>query len=274
MMKAFEIGTKKTIVFYLHGLRGHGLAQKTSLTHVVRNVGVTLVSLELPGHGIDSKVQHCMVPKYELIVADIIATVKAWSEGAEQIILMGYSFGGALMTLAANALERDESFTANVAGLVGISTAFDVAHNVPRWQLALVGVIAPLSRLFYQHFTAGSRFLTIGEMKVPCISPDLAVQKSIQEDDLTYKGRIPLNTSAQVYRAGVAAKQAIDELACEVLLLHSKDDAIAAPPSPTTFAKKVKLRLFENLRHNCIDGRMREAVYARREITEFIAAKI
>ena len=273
-MKAIEIGAKKTIVFYLHGLRGHALAQKNSLEHVVKNVGVTLVSLEMPGHGEESKIHHCMVPKYYLLVNSIVAEIRNWSTDAEQVILMGYSFGGALMTLAAQTLEQDKNFAPEVAGLVGISAAYSVSHNVPKWQLILAGLIAPLSRLFYRHFPVGSRFLTIGEMNIELISPDIGVQKSIRNDPLTFKGRIPLNTSAQVYRASLAARDAVENLACDVLLLHSQDDAIALPPTATWFRKKIKLRLFKNLRHNCIDGATREAVYARRSITEFIVSKL
>lgn len=273
-MKAIEIGAKKTIVFYLHGLRGHALAQKNSLEHVVKNVGVTLVSLEMPGHGEESKIHHCMVPKYHRLVDSIVAEIRNWSVDAEQVILMGYSFGGALMTLAAQKLEQDKDFVPSVAGLVGISAAYSVSHNVPRWQLVLAGLIAPLSRLFYRHFPIGSRFLTIGEMNIELISPDLGVQQSIRNDPLTFKGRIPLNTSAQVYRASIVARDAVDTLACDVVLLHSEDDAIALPPTPTTFRKKIKLKMFKNLRHNCIDGATREAVYARRAITEFIVSKL
>ncbi len=273
-MKAIEIGAKKTMVFYVHGLRGHALAQQQALEHVVKNVGVTLVSLELPGHGEQSKFHRCMLPRYTDLVTDIVDEIHHWSSAAEQVILMGYSFGGALMTLVAHKLEQDKTLPAKLAGLVGISTAFDVAHNVPRWQLALADVIAPLSRLFYRYFPTGSRFLTIGEMKIELISPDLGVQQSIRDDDLTYKGRIPLNTSAQVYHASLAARATVDLLHCDVLLLHSQDDAIAKPPTHTTFSPKVKLKLFEHLRHNCIDGATREAVYARRAITEFLVAKL
>jgi len=63
-MKAFEIGTKKTIVFYLHGLRGHAFAQRAALEHMVKNLGVSIISLELPGHGEDSRREQCMVPEY------------------------------------------------------------------------------------------------------------------------------------------------------------------------------------------------------------------
>jgi len=63
-MKAFEIGSKDTVVFYLHGLRGHGLAQKAALEHLLKSLSVRMVSLELPGHGEDSILEHCMVPEY------------------------------------------------------------------------------------------------------------------------------------------------------------------------------------------------------------------
>lgn len=273
-MKAFEIGTKKTIVFYLHGLRGHAFAQKAALEHMVKNLGVSVISLELPGHGEDSIEEHCMVPSYENLVQMIVEEIMRQAKKAEQVILMGYSFGGALMTLVAKRLVERSDFTPEVAGLIGISTAYHVGHNVPRWQLMLARVIAPISRFLYYKMPHYSHVLTIREMDVTLISPQVAVQQSIEKDDLVYKGRIPLNTSAQVYRTGVVARSALDKLTAPVLLLHSLDDAIALAPKPAGMNSNVSLKLFKHLRHNCIDGIAREAVLARRAITQFIVEKL
>jgi len=273
-MKAFEIGAKKTIVFYLHGLRGHAFAQRAALQHIVKNLGVDVVSLELPGHGEDSFTDHCMVPAYPDIVSMIVEEVGRRAGEAEQVILMGYSFGGALMTLVAAQLQRNERFKPSVAGLIGICTAFDVGHNVPRWQLWLAGAIAPLSRFLYHKLPHWSHLLTIREMDISLISPDPTVQKAIDSDELVYKGRIPLNTSAQVYRTGLAAKAQMAVLNMPALLLHSKDDSIALAPTENEFNDNIRLKLFKRLRHNCIDGLAREAVIARRTIIQFIVDKL
>ena len=106
-MKAFEIGAKKTVVFYLHGLRGHGLAQRAALEHLVKSLSVCMVSLELPGHGEDSAREHCMVPEYRQLVGMIVSEVKRRAGDSDQVVLMGYSFGGSLMAMAADSLERD-----------------------------------------------------------------------------------------------------------------------------------------------------------------------
>jgi len=273
-MKAFEIGSKRTVLFYLHGLRGHGLAQKAALEHLLKKLGVCMVSLELPGHGADSPLEHCMVPEYRKLVSMITDEVKRRASDSDQIMLMGYSFGGSLMALAAKSLEQDEEFSPKVAAYVGLSTAFDVGHNVPKWQLGLAGAIAPLSRFLFRHAPRWSSYVTIREMNVSLISPDPIVQQSILEDDLMYKGRIPLNTSAQVYRAGLAAKKVIDQLESPVLLVHSRDDAIALAPTQTTFGANIKLKLFNTLRHNCIDGVTREVVKSRKAITHFIVERL
>ena len=273
-MKAFEIGAKKTVVFYLHGLRGHAFAQQAALEHMVKNLGVSVISLELPGHGEDSNREQCMVPEYCKLVAMISEEIGRRATGAEQVVLMGYSFGGALMALAADRLDRDAQFAPKVAGLIGISTAFDVGHNVPKWQLILAGAIAPVSRFLFYRIPNYSHLLTIREMNVELISPNQQVQDAIHADDLVYKGRIPLNTSAQVYNAGIAARRVINRLAFPSLLLHSLDDEIALAPSKEDVGKNVQLRLFKALRHNCIDGLAREAVIARRTITKFIVDKL
>lgn len=273
-MKAFEIGAKKTVVFYLHGLRGHGLAQKAALEHLVKSLGVCMVSLEMPGHGEDSITEHCMVPEYRNLVGLICDEIKRRAGDSDQVVLMGYSFGGGLMTLAADKLDRDEYFEPKVAGFIGLSAAYDVGHNVPRWQLALAGAIAPLSRFLFRHAPRWSSYVTIREMDVTLISPDPVVQQSIIDDDLMYKGRIPLNTSAQVYKTSIAAKKTVNRLRVPVLLLHSRDDAIALAPTPATFKPHVKLRLFRHLRHNCIDGLAREAVKSRKAIAQFIVEKL
>lgn len=273
-MKSFEVGRKKTIVFYLHGLRGHAYAQIGALRHLAKNLGVTVVTLELPGHGKDSTKEHCMVPDTAELVEMILDEVRARAADTEQIILMGYSFGAALMTVVAHRLEQERRHRPKVAGLVGISTAFDVGHNVPRWQLWLVNIIAPLSHFLYHRLPTLSRWITIGEMDVVKISPDKHVQEAILKDKRLYKGRIPLHTSAQVYKAGLEAKRVINDVRAPVLLLHSADDSIALPPSEEDCGENITLKMFTNLRHNCIDGVLREAVRARQFIARFIASKL
>jgi alpha-beta hydrolase superfamily lysophospholipase len=273
-MKSFEIGAKKTKVFFLHGLRGHGLSQQAALQHMVKNVGISLISLELDGHGEESVERHCLVRPYPTLVERICEEIRRQATEAEQVVLMGYSFGASLMILAADTLQADESFKPNVAGFIGVSTAFDVGHNVPGWQLWLSKAIAPLSRFLFERAWRLSSLLTIHEMNIDSISPDKMVIRAIQNDPLIYKGRIPLATSAQVYQAGLAAKAAIESVAIPSLLLHSRDDEIALAPKENAFGGHVKLRLFSKLRHNCIDGISREVVIARRTITQFIVDKL
>jgi len=178
------------------------------------------------------------------------------------------------MTLVADQLDRDSQFAPKVMGLIGISTAFDVGHNVPKWQLMLAGAIAPVSRFLFYRIPNYSHILTIRGMNVELISPNQQVQDAIHADELVYKGRIPLNTSAQVYNAGLAALQVISQLRFPSLLLHSIDDEVALAPRQQDIGNNVQLRLFKALRHNCIDGLAREAVVARRTITKFIVDKL
>lgn len=273
-MKAYEIGRKKTVVFYLHGLRGHAFAQISALRHMVKNLGVRVVTMELPGHGRDSESEQCMVPHYTELVDMIVNEVKNHTGDAEQVVLMGYSFGGALMTLAAQRFEQERLTRSRVVGLVGISTAYNVSHNVPNWQVILVDLIAPLSQFLHIRLPSMSHLVTIREMDVTLISPDKNLQASILADRKVYKGRIPLYTSAQVFKASLAAKTALNKLRLPVLLLHSEDDPIALPPLASELGPHVDLRLFKNLRHNCIDGLAREAVVSRQAITKFIADKL
>ena len=273
-MKSFEIGAKKTHVFYLHGLRGHALSQQVVMRHMVKNLGIKMISLELPGHGSESQQRHCLVPAYEKIVEEIVEEIRRHTIQVKQVVLMGHSFGGTLMALVAGKLDRDKSFSPEVVGMIGISTAFDVGHNVPRWQLALSKAIAPMSRFFFEKAWRLSNLLTIGEMNIGLISADDTVRHAIEFDPLVYKGRIPLATSAQVYLTGIAAKKAVREFDIPTLLLHSLDDEIALAPKQGDFGEHVELKLFKNLRHNCIDGVSREAVTSRRYIFQFIVNKL
>ncbi len=273
-MKSFDIGAKKTRVFFLHGLRGHGLSQQASLQHMVKNLGISMTSLEMDGHGEASKIRHCLVPKFSDTVDDITGLIQRHTIEAEQVILMGYSFGATLMVLAAERLHDDPSFKPEIAGIIGVSSAFDVGHNVPRWQLSLSKAIGPVSRYLFERSSRFSPLLTIHEMNVDRISADPTVVRAIKNDPLIYKGRIPLATSAQVYQAGVAAKKALQSLKLPCLLVHSTDDTIALAPSPGDFGEQVQMRLFKKLRHNCIDGVSREVFAARKTIMQFIVDKL
>lgn len=273
-MKSFEIGAKSTVVFFLHGLRGHGLSQKAALQHMVKNLGVSLISLEMEGHGPESKYRHCLVPHYAATVHEICDEVQRMSKDAEQVVLMGYSFGASLMLLAADQLNRDAGFTAKVAGVVGISTAFHVGHNVASWKLWLSRAIGPLSRFLFERASRFSALLTIHEMNLELISADPTVVKAIAQDPLVYKGRIPLATSAQVYLAGLEAWNKIRATQTPTLLLHSQDDLIALPPNEQLLPDAVDLRMFKALRHNCIDGISKEVVLARKYMTRFIASML
>lgn len=244
------------------------------MQHMVKNLGVSLISLELDGHGAESVSRHCLVQPYRMIVDNICQEIQRQATEAEQVVVMGYSFGAALMVLAAHRLQQDSSFSPKVAGVIGVSTAFDVAHNVPRWQLGLSKAISPLSRFLFEKAWRLSNLLTIHEMNVDLISPDKTVVRAIAQDPLVYKGRIPLATSAQVYHAGMAAKGLIDDLDIPCLLLHSRDDEIALAPKPGSYKDHVQLKLFTKLRHNCIDGISREVVVARKTITQFIVDKL
>lgn len=241
---------------------------------MVKNLGISLISLELDGHGVESIRRHCLVPPYQQIVEEICKEIKRQAIEAEQVVLMGYSFGAALMILAADSLHRNSQFTQKVAGVIGVSTGFDVGHNVPRWQLGLSKAIAPLSRFMFEKAWRLSNLLTIHEMNIDRISPDKTVYRAIANDPLIYKGRIPLATSAQVYFAGLAAKDSMLRFNIPSLLLHSRDDEIALVPKAGFFGEHVQLRLFSKLRHNCIDGISREVVVARKAITKFIVEKL
>ena len=273
-MKSFEIGAKQTRVFFLHGLRGHGLSQQAALEHMVKNLGISMISLELQGHGAESEERHCLVPPYQQIVDDICEEIHRQAAKAEQVVLMGYSFGASLMTLAAAKLHQDKSFKPKVVGVIGVSAGFQVGHNVPRWQLSLSKAIAPLSRFLFEKAWRLSRLLTIREMSIDLISTDPTVLKAIAADPLVYKGRIPLATSAQVYQAGLAGERTMRDYNIPSLLIHSRDDEIALAPKPGSFPEHVRLQLFNKLRHNCIDGISREVVVSRKMITRFIAEKL
>ena len=272
-MKSYEIGSKRTQIFFMHGLRGYGCSQRAALQHLSKRLGVTMVSLEMPGHGEEAKARHCLVPPYQVVVEDICEEIMRHSMETEQVILMGYSFGATLMLLAAQALQQNENFTPKVAGFVGVSSAFSVGHNVPAWQLALSKAIAPVSRYSFEKSWRLSRYFTIHEMDVTKISNDPTVRAAIESDPLIYKGRIPLATSAQVYRCGVAAGKALKGSSLDTLLLHSTDDSIALAPTPGEYGAHVKLRLYDNLQHNCIDGISREVIDARRQIVDFVSER-
>ncbi|MFB6247632.1 MAG: lysophospholipase [Salinibacter sp.] len=128
------------------------------------------------------------------------------------LFLFGHSMGG--LAVLKHALDRHPA----VAGLMLSAPALEVNPD-----------LAPLVRRLAQ--TLGRLLPTLPTVRSPeaALSRDPAVVQAARNDPLSYHGRIPARTGAELLRTGAALRPRLGELARPFLVLHGTADSLAEP---------------------------------------------
>ena len=131
---------------------------------------------------------------------------------AGPLFLFGHSMGGLV------ALKYVLDWRPAVAGLMLSAPALEVNPD-----------LAPLVRRLAQGL--GRLAPTLPTVRSPegALSRDPAVIEAAQNDPLSFHGRIPARTGAELLRAGADVRGRLEELARPFLVLHGTADVLAEP---------------------------------------------
>jgi alpha-beta hydrolase superfamily lysophospholipase len=166
------------------------------------------------------------------------------------LFLFGHSMGG--LVALKYALDR----RSEVAGLMLSAPALEVNPD-----------LAPLLRRLAQ--TLGRLVPTLPTVRSPegALSRDPAVVRAARADPLSYHGRIPARTGAELLRVGADVRSRLDALTRPFLVLHGTADSLAEPRwsrrlHARAAATDKTLRLYEGRYHEPFHDYGRDEVLA------------
>jgi alpha-beta hydrolase superfamily lysophospholipase len=207
----------------VHGLAEHARRYEAFALRL-NEAGIELIAMDLRGHG-KSAGERVWIESFDDYLLDtdaLLGVAETTAPSGVPLFLMGHSMGGAIAALYT--AERLPESGRTLAGLVLSSAALKPPANVPRWKLALGGLI---SRLM-PHLPA----LTIDPAT---LSRARGVIEANRRDPLVHHLAIPARTAAQIVAAmtRIAARRASINL--PLFVFHGTHDALTNPDGSREF---------------------------------------
>jgi acylglycerol lipase len=97
-----------------------------------------------------------------------------------------------------------------------------------------IPAVPPAQRLFAPLLSRWTPNLGVLQLDSSMISRDPEVIRAYDSDPLTYRGKLPARTGAEILRATEIVRARLDRLTVPTLVLHGTTDALAAPSSADT----------------------------------------
>lgn len=203
----------------------HGVAEHSGRYEHVGNRladnGFAVYALDHIGHGRSAggKANIGSIDAAADNLATLLDLASQRQPGVPRFVL-GHSMGSLITLYLATRGPLD------VAGVVISAPPLDIPA-VP----ALQRLLAPLLSRWAPN-------LGVLQLDSSMISRDPEVVRAYDCDPLTYRGKLPARTGAEILRATEAVQAHLDRLTAPTLVLHGTADALAAPSSADTVEKQ------------------------------------
>jgi len=252
-------GPSRAAVALVHGYAEHS-GRYDHLAATFADLGVATYAFDLRGHG-QSDGRRAYVDHFDRYLDDLGLFLDAVrGEAPGPLFLFGHSMGG-LISLSF-VLNREPE----LQGLLLNAPALQVNPD-----------LAPLLRRF-------ARFLgwiapTVPTVRSPqgAISRDPDVVADAEADPLSYHGRIPARTGAELLRVGEEIQQRLAELTTPFLVLHGTGDQLATPTWSRRLYERAAvddktIHLYDGLYHETFNEPEQDQVL--RDLRDWLAAHL
>jgi len=248
-------GAPARVLVLLHGYAEH-LGRYAAIARRFVAKGTAVYLYDQRGHG-RSTGRRAYVERFEPLVEDLAAflvRVRHHRPGVP-LFLMGHSMGGAVATLY-HLLQAGRP----ADGLILSSAALAVPDD-------LAPVLRPFARLASR---LAPRLPTV-QLDPHALCSDPAVVQAFLDDPLTFTGRMPARTGAEILRATRQIGRHMEDLTVPLLILQGTADRIVAPAGSIALheraaARDKTLKLYQNARHETFrepnGGRVLEDIQA------------
>lgn len=231
-------GPPARVLVVLHGYAEH-LGRYAAIAQRFAAADTAVYLYDQRGHG-RSAGRRAYVARFEALVEDLAAflvQVRHHRPGVP-LFLMGHSMGGAVATLY-HLLQAGPP----AAGLILSSAALAVPDD-----------LAPVLRPFAHLVSRVAPRLPTVQLDPHELCSDPAEVQAFLDDPLTYTGRMPARTGAEILRATQQIEPRMEALTVPLLILQGTADRIVAPEGSLALharagARDKTLQLYQNARH-------------------------
>ena len=202
--------TARAVVAIQHGLSEHS-GRYAALAHVLNQHGYAVYAIDLRGHG-RSAGARVWIRRFEQYLADLevfVAGVRSAGRG-KPLFLFGHSMGAIIS--ARYCITRQPELQGLILSAPAVLVGGSV-YPILRRVAAVASYIVPWLRTV----RLGCRFA----------SRDPAVVAAFENDPLSFHGRLPVRTAAEIFRAARLLRAEADKLRLPLLILHGTADVVA-----------------------------------------------
>ncbi len=233
-------GSPRAVVAVQHGLSEHS-GRYAALARILNQHGYAVYAMDLRGHG-RSAGARLWVRNFDHFLADLdvfLARVHS-AQPNKSLFLFGHSMG-AIISARYCATQQPQ-----LQGLILSGPSLVVGKSIyPRLRLVaeVMSFVIPWLRTVRLGFRFASR--------------DPQAVAAFENDPLSFHGRLPIRTAAEIFRAARLLRTEVRRLTAPLLILHGTGDIVADYRGSKLLCRRARsadktLKLYEGLYHGVL----------------------
>ncbi|XP_047957125.1 caffeoylshikimate esterase-like isoform X1 [Salvia hispanica] len=239
----------KAVVCYCHGYGDTCTFFFEGIARKLASSGYAVFAMDYPGFGL-SEGLHGYIPKFDLIVDDVIEQYSKVKENPEFRLLPSFLFGqsmGGAVALKVH-LKQPDAWNGAVLAAPMCKLADEM---VPPWPLDQI--LIGLANLFPKQKLVPQKDLAELAFK------DVKKRQQTAYNVVAYKHKPRLRTAVELLRTTQEIEQQLDKVSLPLLILHGKDDKVTDPSVSNALYERAKsqdktLNLYDHSFHSLLEG--------------------
>ncbi|KAL1536912.1 acylglycerol lipase [Salvia divinorum] len=244
-----DSGSPKAVVCYCHGYGDTCTFFFEGIARKLASSGYAVFAMDYPGFGL-SEGLHGYIPKFDLIVDDVIEQYSKVKENPEFRLLPSFLFGqsmGGAVALKVH-LKQPDAWNGAVLAAPMCKIADEM---VPPWPLDQI--LIGLAKLFPKQKLVPQKDLAELAFK------EVKKRQQTAYNVVAYKHKPRLRTAVELLRTTQEIEQQLEKVSLPLLILHGKDDKVTDPSVSnalyeTAQSQDKTLNLYDHAYHSLLEG--------------------